>query len=126
MYGGIRFLYDPEALSGLPAAKFVEAMRAEGAPIGGPGLSHVEHLRAIYTKDLPGLWGKGHCGPADTPLPRYAEGDFPVSEGLRGRVLSYPGRIEAAEGFIDQLAAAFKKVVIQHKGAALAERNKVR
>ncbi len=115
LYGGIRFLYDPEALSGLPAAKFVEAMRAEGAPIRGPGLSHVEHLRAIYTKDLPGLWGKGHCGPADTPLPRYAEGDFPVSEGLRGRVLSYPGRIEAAEGFIDQLAAAFKKVVIQHK-----------
>ena len=75
----------------------------------------MEHLRAIYTKDLPGLWGKGHVGPANIPLPRYKEGDFPVSEGLRGRVLSYPGRIEAADGFINQLATAFKKVVNQHK-----------
>lgn len=115
LYGGIRFLYDAEALSGLPAAKFVEAMQAEGAPIGGPGAGHVEHLRAIYTRDLPGLWGKGHPGPANIPLPRYKEGDFPISEGMRGKVLSYPGRIEAADGFINQLATALKKVVDQHQ-----------
>ena len=29
LYGGIRFLYDSEALGGLPAAKFAEAMQAE-------------------------------------------------------------------------------------------------
>jgi dTDP-4-amino-4,6-dideoxygalactose transaminase len=115
LYGGMRFVYDPDALSGLPAARFVEAMQAEGAPVRGPGIGHVEHLRALYTRDLPGLWGPGHVGPANIPLPRYREGDFPVSEGLRDRVLSYAGHIEAAEGFIDQLAEAFRKVVGQHE-----------
>jgi len=115
LYGGLKFVYDPDALGGLPAAKFVEAMRAEGAPIGGPGVGHMEHLRALYTKDLPGLWGEGHLGPANIPLPRYKEGDFPVSEGLRDKVLSTRGWIEAADGFIDQFGTAFKKVVDQHR-----------
>jgi len=115
LYGGLRFLYDPDQLNGLPAAKFVQAMRAEGAPLSGPKVGHIEHLRALYTKDLPGLWGKGHPGPADIPLPRYKEGDFPISEGLRDKVLSTSGCIDAAEGFIDQFATAFKKVVDQHK-----------
>jgi perosamine synthetase len=114
LYGGIKFLYAEEELGGLSVDRFVEAMRAEGAPIGGPGLGHIEHLRAIYTKDMPGLWGKGHVGPANIPLPRYKEGDFPISEGIRRKVLSYPGHIEAADGFIEQFASAFRKVVIQH------------
>jgi len=115
LYGGIKFLYSEEELSGLTRSRFVEAMRAEGAPIGDHGLGHIEHLRSIYTKELPGLWGKGHVGPANIPLPRYKEGDFPISEGVRSKVLTYPGHIEAADGFIDQFAAAFKKVVLQHE-----------
>ena len=114
LYGGIKFIYDPEALGGLPAGQFVAAMRAEGAPLNGPGMGHMEHLRSIYTKDLPGLWGEGHVGPANVPLPRYRKGDFPVSEAMNARVLSYPGHIQAADGFIDQFAAAFRKVVLQH------------
>ena len=115
LYGGISFLYDADELGGLPAARFAEAMQAEGAPLGGPGIQHVEHLRAIYTKDLPGLWGEGHPGPGNVPLPRYKEGDFPIAEGLGDKVLTYSGHIEATEGFIDQFADAFKKVVIQHQ-----------
>jgi hypothetical protein len=75
----------------------------------------LEHLRAIYTRDLPGLWGEGHAGPANIPLPRYQQGDFPVSEGLDGRVLSMTGWIEAAPGAIQQVALAIRKVVEQHK-----------
>ena len=115
LYGGLRYVYDPDELGGLPVQKFVEAVQAEGAPLSGPGVGHVEHLRALFTKDLPGLWGKGHPGPANLPLPRYKEGDFPVSEMLRNRVLSSPGHIHAAEGFVDQFAAAIKKVAEQHK-----------
>ena len=115
LYGGLRFLYDPDALGGLPAARFVEAVAAEGVPIGGPHVGHIEHLRAIYTKDLPGLWGKGHPGPANVPLPRYKEGDFPVSEGLRDRVLGMAGWIEATGGAVAQVAGAIEKVADQHR-----------
>mgnify|MGYP005811293907 CR=1 FL=1 len=60
------------------------------------------------------LWGRGHPGPADVPLPRHKEGDFPIAESMGGKVLAYPGHIEDAAGFIDQLAAAFGKVAEQH------------
>ena len=114
IYGGLRFLYDTDALDGLPAGKFVEAVAAEGAPLAGPGAGQMEHLRALYTKDLPGLWGEGHPGPANMPPPRYKEGDFPVSESLRERVLRCPSWIDPAEGFIGQFANAIEKVVEQH------------
>ncbi len=115
LYGGLRFLYDPDALGGLTAARFCEALNAEGVPMRAGGFSHVEHLRAIYTKDLPGLWGRGHPGPANIPLPRYKEGDFPVSEGLRDRVLSLSGWIQPAPGLIDQVATGIRKVVDGYK-----------
>jgi len=115
LYGGLRFLYDPDVLGGLSAEKFCEALQAEGVPMNPQGFRDIEHLRSIYTKDMPGLWGKGHPGPANIPLPRYKEGDYPISERLRGRVISLPGWIEAAPGLIDQVAEAIKKVVAQHQ-----------
>jgi len=110
LYGGLQFLYDPEAHGGVTAERFCEALQAEGVPVRGRGLAHIEHLRSLFTKDLPGLWGKGHPGPANMPLPRYKEGDFPVTEQMNGRILTMPGWIEPAEGLIDQVAAAFHKV----------------
>ena len=115
LYGGLRFLYDAETFGGLRATRFCEALNAEGVPINACGPGHIEHLRAIYTKDLPGLWGKGHPGPANIPLPRYQEGDFPITESLRGKILCMSGWVEAAEGAIDQVALAVRKVVDQHK-----------
>ena len=114
LYGGLRFLYDPDALGGLSAEKFCEALNAEGVPMGPGGFREPEHLRVLYTKDLPGLWGKGHPGPADIPLPRYKKGDYPISEGLMGKVLSLSGWIEAADGLMDQVATAIRKVVDGH------------
>jgi len=115
LYGGLWFLYDSDALSGLTAGRFCEALNAEGVPMAPSAFRAPEHLRSIYTKDLPGLWGKGHPGPANVPLPRYQEGDYPISEGLIGRVLSLAGWIEPAPGLIDQMALAIKKVVEHHK-----------
>ena len=114
VYGGLQFLYDAQALDGLPAARFVEAASAEGAPMRGPAVTRLEHLRALYTQDLPGLWGPGHPGPANIPLPRYQEGDFPVAESLRERVLASPSYIEPPDGLIEQWANAIMKVVDQH------------
>ncbi len=115
LYGGLRFLYDAGALGGLTAEKLCEALKAEGVPMTAGGFRAPEHLRAIYTKDLSGLWGKDHPGPANVPLPRYARGDFPVAEGLDGRILSMTGWFEAAEGLIDQVASAIRKVAEGHK-----------
>ncbi|MDP6777945.1 MAG: aminotransferase class I/II-fold pyridoxal phosphate-dependent enzyme [Candidatus Latescibacteria bacterium] len=116
LFGGIKLVYDAEELGGLPASKFVEAMQAEGASIRlGFGVHHLEHVRSLYTRDLPGLWGPGHIGPADVPLPRYKMGDFPVSESMPERVMSFKGHINAADGFIEQFATAFRKVIHQHR-----------
>ncbi len=115
LYGAMRLHYDPDALGGLASSRFCEALRAEGVPHVSGRLGHIEHLRAIFTQDMPGLWGKGHAGPANIPLPRYKKGDYPLTESLSDRVLSIPGWVEAAEGAIDQLADAIRKVVDQHE-----------
>ncbi len=115
LYGGLTFLYDPDALGGLPVTTFSEALAAEGVPNRAWGFHKPEHLRSIYTEDLPGLWGRNHVGPADVPLPRYREGDYPVTEGLQSRVLRLKGWIETTDQAISQTADAFKKVVEHHK-----------
>ncbi len=61
------------------------------------------------------LWGKGHPGPANVPLPRYGPGYCPVTDGLAGRVLSMTGSIEAAPGAVQQIGAAIRKVA-EHCG----------
>ncbi|MBI3947619.1 MAG: DegT/DnrJ/EryC1/StrS family aminotransferase [Armatimonadetes bacterium] len=115
LYGGLKLLYDPAAFGGLPAERLCQALNAEGVPMhsGRPG--HAEYRRSLFTQDLPGLWGKGHPGPANVPLPRYREGDFPVSEALSGRVLSLRGWIEPAPGLIAQVATAITKVAENYR-----------
>ena len=115
LYGGLAFLYEPSELGGLAADRFCDALKAEGVPMSASTFRKPEHLRSIYTQDMPGLWGKGHPGPADIPLPRYARGDYPIAESLAGRVLTMPGWIECADGLIGQVADAIRKVVDQHK-----------
>jgi len=104
LYDGLRLIYHPAELDGLPAARLVEALQAEGVAVKGPHIGHLEHLRAIYSGDFE-LWGRGRGR-----LPRYRKGDFPVTEDLDTRVLALPAHIEAADGYIDQCIAAFGKV----------------
>lgn len=115
LYGGLRFLYEPEALGGLSASDFCRAVQAEGVPMDSARTRLLEHQRSLYTKELPELWGAGHVGPANIPLPRYEPGDYPVTEKLVGRMVAMPGWIEAAPGAIEQVARAIGKVVEQHQ-----------
>ena len=115
LFGGLRFLYDAQALDGLPREKYCEALQAEGVPIKAEGYRDMEHLRAIYAQDMPGLWGKGHPGPANMPLPRYEEGDYPIAESLNTNLAGMPGWIEAADGLIEQVAEGIRKVADHHK-----------
>ncbi len=117
LYGGMSFLYDPDVLGGLGAERFCEALKAEGLNMQPGGTRQPEHLRSLFTKDLTGLWGKGHCGPADMPLPRYKKGDYPLAEKLffELRTVKLTGWIECADGLITQAAEAIHKVVDKHK-----------
>jgi perosamine synthetase len=118
-YGGLKLIYNPEELDGLPARKFVEAMRAEGAPISGPGVGGLEYLRTIFTRGFD-LWGHNR-GPLKSefcglpPFKVYKRGDFPVAESLAEKVLTLPAYIEPKEGFLDQYIGAFRKVITNYK-----------
>jgi len=115
LYGGLRFIHAPEEMGGLATEKLCEALQAEGVPMHAGAYRAPEHLRAIYTKDLPGLWGKGHPGPGNIPLPRYKKGDFPVSEDLQARIMAMSGWIDPEKGLITQIADGIKKVADGYK-----------
>ena len=115
IYGGIRVIYQPDELDGLAAETFVEAAKAEGVPISGPGFSYLEHRRTLFSEGYD-LWGedRGPLGGEFCGLPPfepYEEGDFPVSEELNDRVLSLSSYIEPVDGFLDQQTEALQKVV---------------
>lgn len=114
-YGGLRVIYQPEELDGLPVERFVEAAKAEGVSISGPGFDYLEHRRTLFTDGFD-LWGedRGPLGGEFCGLPEfepYEEGDFPVTEELNERVLSLSCYIEPVDGYLEQQIAALKKVV---------------
>ncbi|HEX30063.1 TPA: DegT/DnrJ/EryC1/StrS family aminotransferase [Candidatus Poribacteria bacterium] len=117
-YGGLKMIYQPEDLDGLPVERYVEALRAEGVPISRYGRS-LEHQRMIFRKGFD-LWGHGR-GPLGgeflglPPFKGYREGDFPVAESLIGRILSIPAYIEPEEGFLEGVIEAFEKVAANYK-----------
>ena len=117
-YQGLKVLYHPEELDGLPAHRFVEALKVEGAPISGPDLV-LEHLLPPFMQGFD-LWGhgRGPLGGAFMGLPPfegYRVGDLPVAEGLVDRVLTLPPYIEPKDGFLDQYIGAFKKVALGYR-----------
>jgi dTDP-4-amino-4,6-dideoxygalactose transaminase len=118
VYHAHQLLYHPQELGGLPAKTFVAAMRAEGAPMGGPELRarlpQLESDRAIF-QDRFDLWGRGRGPLRDAwhglpPYEPHKPGDFPVAESLVDKVITTPPYIEPSEGFLDQYLTALKKV----------------
>jgi len=108
LYGGLQLIYTPSELGGLSAEKFVAAAKAEGVPIGGPGLYHMEHLRRIFTEGFD-FYGEGR-GPLCGDFKPYGEGDFPISEDLNRRVLTMPSFIEPPDGLLEQIIEGLRKV----------------
>jgi len=113
LYGGLKVVYDPEQYDGLPTTKFVEALRAEGAPIGGIGFGHMMHTRSLFARGFD-LWGHGR-GPLGKDFEPYRPGDFPITEDLHTRVINIPCYLEPKEGFREQFIAAFEKVSENYK-----------
>jgi hypothetical protein len=116
LYGGLRVVYEPNALGDgdLSVDRYLDALQAEGAPVSGPSVGHLEHLRTISTEGYD-LWGNDRgplggefCGLS--PFSTYSRGDFPVTEALDERVLRLPSYIEPATGTSEQLAGCFEKV----------------
>jgi len=105
-YGGLTLLYNPEELDGLPARKYVQACQAEGIPVSGPGVSHLEHLRYIYTHGFD-LYGRKR-GQLLKPLTK--PGDYPISESMRDKVLTFPAYIDPPDGLMKQIITGFRKV----------------
>ena len=119
LYGGLKIIYHPEELGGLPIEKFVEAVRAEGAPISDPGWKHagstqkLQHLKALFVRGFD-LWGHNR-GPLGSDFEVLKKGSFPVAEILDKRFFTIPSYIEPKEGFLDQYIEAFRKVVEDYK-----------
>jgi perosamine synthetase len=112
-YGGLRLFYAPEQLDGLSPNKFVQALKAEGAPVSNYR-DQPEHMRALIQRGFD-LYGHNR-GPIGPGTYNYKQGDFPVTEALLGgQALRLPAYVEAADGVIDQTIAAFKKVADNYK-----------
>ncbi len=115
LYGGLQFIYYPDELDGLSTDRLLEALRAEGVPVRGPGFDHLQHLKPIYRRGFD-LWGhnRGPISGAWMGLPPYrpyGSGDFPVAEELHRRTFNLPCYIDPKPGFIDQLLEGFRKAV---------------
>lgn len=113
LYGGFEIVYHPEAYDGLPGAKFVQALRAEGVS-AGTGFGHLMHTKSLFTRGFD-LWGHGR-GPLGADFKPYQWGDFPVTEDLSTRTINLPCYLEPAEGFVQQMTDAFAKVSEGYKG----------
>jgi dTDP-4-amino-4,6-dideoxygalactose transaminase len=127
IFQGCNVIYHPDQLGGLPASRFVAAMRAEGVPLIGPELRprepQLESNRALFQRRFD-LWGHGR-GPigatAFMGLPPYepnTPGDFPVAERLSDKVFTVLVPSRPADGYLDQMLEAFHKVT-RNAGALL-------
>jgi perosamine synthetase len=110
-HAGLRVFYVPEALGGLPLARYLEALRAEGVPAvarrDGP-----EHLRPLFQRGFD-LYGHGR-GPIGPGTCHDQRGDLPVAESLIERMLFLPAYVDPPEGLLEQIVAAFGKVARLH------------
>jgi len=112
LYGGIHIVYDAQTFEGLPCARFVEALQAEGVPARVWGW-HLEHLRNIYAQGFD-LWGEGR-GPLSGDFQRYKQGDYPIAESLMGQAIALPSYVEPRDEFLDEVVVAFEKVAENYK-----------
>lgn len=104
--------YLPEELGGLPVARFIEAVNAEGGGIGR-GASFPLHLHPVLnTADIYGDGRPTRIAFADRDV-RQCPGSLPVAEALAGRCLGIPWFKRYYPEHIDQFVAAFRKVALQ-------------
>jgi dTDP-4-amino-4,6-dideoxygalactose transaminase len=109
-YYGYKPHYTGQELWGVPLARYVEALRAEGVDVNIPG-SKPLHLLPMFQRgerDLFSFRDKYEDISGDYRV--YSKGDFPISEAFYSTSLSMPTFTGVSNGLIDQYVAAFKKV----------------
>jgi dTDP-4-amino-4,6-dideoxygalactose transaminase len=105
-------LYRADELGGLSAAKFCDALRAEGV-WSHPGTNSALHLHNVFhTADLFHM-GKPTMIAFGQRDVRQGKGALPVSEGTSNAVISIPWFKKYKPAIIKQYAAAYRKVAEQ-------------
>ena len=110
-YGGMRLLYHPEELGGLPAATYVEALKAEGVDISRHGFALTHRLK-LFAEGFDVL---GPGAPLGGVFRGYPEGSLPTTEEVHERILGMPTFIEETPGYSAQVLTAMRKVAANYR-----------
>jgi dTDP-4-amino-4,6-dideoxygalactose transaminase len=107
-------IYEPEALGGLSASRFCEAVRAEGFETS-PGCNRPLHLHPLFNDaDVYGHGKPTRIAHADRDL-RQRAGSLPVTEKMPGRILWIPWFKHFRQPVIDEYVEAYRKAALAYK-----------
>ncbi len=102
-------IYEPEALGGLSASRYCEAVRAEGAEMAAPGCNRPLHLHALFNDcDVYGHGRPTRIAHSDRDV-RQRAGSLPVTERMPGRIVWIPWFKHYRPEVIDQYVEAYRK-----------------
>lgn len=114
-------IYKPEELGGLPIARFLQALKAEGVSASS-GANTPMHLHPLYTDvDVYGDGVPTRLAGADPSRPDVRYESLPATEASVDHVFSVPWFKHYDEDAINQYATAFKKVAAHAGELMLAE-----
>ncbi|MFQ6097669.1 MAG: DegT/DnrJ/EryC1/StrS family aminotransferase, partial [Armatimonadota bacterium] len=116
-YGHMRIIYVPGACDGLPAERFQEAVRAEGAPLAGRNYDSYHMTPPFDTGMAFYDDGRGPISPSQGYVPQ-PPGSLPNAEAVIPNILSLPTMIDPPEGYVEAFAEAIRKVY-RHYGDLL-------
>ncbi len=104
-YFNYKPLYDPEAMDGLDRRLFIQALKAEGAPVDDSASVplHCEHLFQVRD-DRSRTYGR------DQNRRVYSTGDLPNAERYAERALRIPTYTDPRPVLMAQIVEAFEKV----------------
>lgn len=112
-YYGYRIVYRPEQFGGLPAARFMEALRAEGVEAAAE-YYRLLHRQAfyqgadVYERTTGYRWPYAPIRQID-----YSDSEFPVAVQIIDNLVCLPTFTRPGHDLLDQYIAAFHKVAAQ-------------
>lgn len=118
-YYGYRLVYQPEQFGGVPAGKFMAALRAEGVEASAE-YYQLLHRQALYQGAEHYERVTGYKWPyAPIRQVDYPDADFPVAVGTIDNLIALPTFTRPCRDLLDQYIAAFHKVAGQVEQLAL-------
>ena len=109
-------LYKPDELGGLTNERFAEAVRAEGASCRAYcGSTMPLHLHPMLREADVYNEGRPTAIAHSERTGHTRIGDLPVTESVMSRIISVPGFKRFRKDFIEQQAAAYRKVAENHQ-----------